>query len=338
MTFPDLSKVLIGPDVSNVNGKALDPAELKRQRMGFGIYKIGQGLIEDNKAFLPSGLDRLAKANDDALIAAGLPRCRYFFLQDDDGAEQADRALKLSQILGAPERVGHAVDVEVQDSRGRHPSLQTIKDFEARWRVIAPRLRLGLYSGRWFWRGYIGDPPLPPFDWLWDGGTYVADENSTADPWQVLQSGGRDKEGVTPGYWNRFGGRERYDLRQYKSTCEIGGIHPCDVSVFPGAREALESLWGITAGASPTPSSTPPAQHPYPPYPGRPLRLGDPRNSAVMSWQARMRERGWRIAVDGVFGPETERVCRQFQIEKRLVVDGIVGPMTWAAAWTSPVT
>lgn len=61
-------------------------------------------------------------------------------------------------------------------------------------------------------------------------------------------------------------------------------------------------------------------------------------------WQSQMRERGWRnskgqpMVVDGLFGPETERICKLFQTEKHLSVDGLVGPKTWAAAWTAPVS
>ncbi|WP_207386423.1 peptidoglycan-binding domain-containing protein [Protofrankia symbiont of Coriaria ruscifolia] len=55
-------------------------------------------------------------------------------------------------------------------------------------------------------------------------------------------------------------------------------------------------------------------------------------------WQAQMRARGWAITPDGRFGPQSDDVCRRFQNEKGLAVDGHVGPITWAAAWTAPVT
>lgn len=56
-------------------------------------------------------------------------------------------------------------------------------------------------------------------------------------------------------------------------------------------------------------------------------------SQAILQWQAQMQRRGWRIEVDGLFGPKSDRVARQFQQEKGLTVDGIVGPATWRAAF-----
>ena len=55
-------------------------------------------------------------------------------------------------------------------------------------------------------------------------------------------------------------------------------------------------------------------------------------------WQSQMRGRGWKINADGLYGPQTERVARAFQKEKRLSVDGLIGKSTWDAAWEAPVT
>ncbi len=55
-------------------------------------------------------------------------------------------------------------------------------------------------------------------------------------------------------------------------------------------------------------------------------------------WQRQMASRGWKIAVDNSYGPASVAVCRKFQGEKGLSVDGIVGPATWRASWLSPVT
>jgi len=58
----------------------------------------------------------------------------------------------------------------------------------------------------------------------------------------------------------------------------------------------------------------------------------------VRTWQQQMGKRGWTITVDGDFGKQSDTVCRQFQDEKGLGVDGKVGPDTWKASWSAPVT
>jgi peptidoglycan hydrolase-like protein with peptidoglycan-binding domain len=74
-----------------------------------------------------------------------------------------------------------------------------------------------------------------------------------------------------------------------------------------------------------------------PPAPYRPLKATT-KNSFAKQWQAKMAQRGWSIAVDGVYGPDSAEVCKKFQREKGLVVDGIVGPQTWAMTWKAQVT
>lgn len=51
-----------------------------------------------------------------------------------------------------------------------------------------------------------------------------------------------------------------------------------------------------------------------------------------------MADRGWTLQADGIFGPRTEQVVRNFQAEKGLRVDGVLGNRTWTAAWTEPIT
>lgn len=60
--------------------------------------------------------------------------------------------------------------------------------------------------------------------------------------------------------------------------------------------------------------------------------------AAIRTWQQRMQDRGWTITPDGYYGPATEKIVRDFQAEKGLHVDGIIGPDTWAAAWNSNIT
>ncbi|WP_344580843.1 peptidoglycan-binding protein [Nonomuraea roseoviolacea] len=74
-----------------------------------------------------------------------------------------------------------------------------------------------------------------------------------------------------------------------------------------------------------------------PQYPGA-LRRGSV-GSAVRVFQARMKARGWRLDVDGIYGADTERVVEGFQREKRLGRrDGVADAETWRAAWLAEVT
>lgn len=97
--------------------------------------------------------------------------------------------------------------------------------------------------------------------------------------------------------------------------------------------------------------------HPSPVGPGAPafpLARGSyfgPRNGPASSvsgyfshradlsrWQTQMAKRGWKIGTDGLYGDQTAKVAKAFQAEKGLDVDGNIGPVTWAAAWTLPTT
>ena len=51
----------------------------------------------------------------------------------------------------------------------------------------------------------------------------------------------------------------------------------------------------------------------------------------VNTLQYLLRQRGHGVAVDGVFGPQTETAVKAFQASRGLVADGIVGPITWPA-------
>ncbi len=109
------------------------------------------------------------------------------------------------------------------------------------------------------------------------------------------------------------------------------------------AENDTSAWWNLTGGPAPAP--TPPAPVPVPPtpggggggsggtaYPGQPLRSGS-RGADVRRLQARLHERGWAIVADGIFGPQTHSVVTSFQQRKHLLVDGVVGPRTWAAVF-----
>jgi len=68
----------------------------------------------------------------------------------------------------------------------------------------------------------------------------------------------------------------------------------------------------------------------------------------LRQWQQRMIDRGWgsyfrRYGADGMYGEtvassEAGQCALAFQREKGLAADGLIGPQTWAAAWTAPIT
>jgi hypothetical protein len=54
------------------------------------------------------------------------------------------------------------------------------------------------------------------------------------------------------------------------------------------------------------------------------------RGPDVEAVQWALTRAGFTAGIDGVFGPATERAIREFQAAKKLTVDGLVGPKTWA--------
>lgn len=62
----------------------------------------------------------------------------------------------------------------------------------------------------------------------------------------------------------------------------------------------------------------------------RPLRRGQ-KGPRVRTWQQLLRGKGFALDLDGVFGPKTLNATRVAQQWAGVKVDGIVGPVTWAA-------
>ena len=88
---------------------------------------------------------------------------------------------------------------------------------------------------------------------------------------------------------------------------------------------ALRVDWGASADA-PVPHTN---------KEERTLRIGD-HGPTVKIAQERLLDHGYEIMTDGVFGPGTENIVREFQEANGLMPDGVVGPNTWAALKKTP--
>jgi hypothetical protein len=120
---------------------------------------------------------------------------------------------------------------------------------------------------------------------------------------------------------DRFAKLLRWGHRDWKSTS-------CPGDPTYGWRKA-----GFPRPSGPGPTTPPPPV--IPPRPGgyrvpATVKQGS-TGSAVRKLQGLLLAHGYRLTVDGVFGPMTARTMRSFQSSHRLAVDGICGPRTWVA-------
>jgi murein L,D-transpeptidase YcbB/YkuD len=52
----------------------------------------------------------------------------------------------------------------------------------------------------------------------------------------------------------------------------------------------------------------------------------------VLQWQGVLAASGFAVTIDGNFGPETAGFTKQWQAQRGLTADGVVGPNTWKQA------
>jgi peptidoglycan DL-endopeptidase CwlO len=89
-------------------------------------------------------------------------------------------------------------------------------------------------------------------------------------------------------------------------------------SVAPG-QTAPTTVPGATTTAAGRVVSNPSAS----------VHLGD-SGSGVKQIQTALVNHGYKVAVDGQFGPQTAQAVKDFQKQNGLTQDGVVGPLTWA--------
>lgn len=140
-------------------------------------------------------------------------------------------------------------------------------------------------------------------------------------------------------------------LRSNGAGDRVGGHQDGYPTSCPG-----KPLYAWVQAGAPRPQETaeqpvtaPPAPQPpvmaAPRFPGRLMAVTSPmlHGDDVRDWQIQMRHRGWTIDTDGWYGPASSRTARQFQQDSTahgwpLTADGIVGKLTWEAAFRRPIS
>lgn len=211
---------------------------------------------------------------------------------------------------------------------GSNPGMADAEAFIDEYRRLGGTVNLA-YLPRWYWSGTLGSPSLSP---LASRKVGVVSSSYSAYSDDAHAVGWLPYGGITPSVW------------QYTDSHNFNN-HFCDFNAFRGSLDQFRAL--VTGGApAPPAGKAPPFPYSSSDYLGQPSSdphchsgfFGGQDNVNVHTWQAQMARRGWSIAQDGRYGPASEQVCRSFQAEKNLGADGLVGPQTWSASWTAPVT
>jgi peptidoglycan hydrolase-like protein with peptidoglycan-binding domain len=252
--------------------------------------------------------------------AAGTFAFAYHFLHAGNTSSQAGFC---HQVAGS---TGLMLDVEPTGSSS--PSVADATAFLDAYKAAGGICNL-TYFPAWYWV-QLGRPSLQP---LIDRGQHLVSSNYTSYTDNSNGAGWAPYGGMTPAIW------------QFTSTCSWNG-YQCDCNAYRGTLAQLQAMVGGQAPPPPPPSNGPAFPYGTGHYLGQPSAspychsgyYGGPDQINVHTWQAQMAHRGWTITQDGRFGAESAAVTRSFQAEKELQVDGKVGPVTWGASWSAPVT
>lgn len=185
------------------------------------------------------------------------------------------------------------------------------------WHARVERLRAGWCWG-WAYRAVRGATDLSNH-----AGGYALDFNAPDHPLGKVGTYSGAQVGQIHAVLGEVGGVIRwggdYSGRKDEMHIEVVGSQAAVAAVAARLRG------GGVGPAAPTP---PPA-----PASGQLLRRGS-TGDAVKALQARL-NRDYpaysKLSVDGIFGPGTEAVVKEFQRRAGLAVDGIAGPKTLAA-------
>ena len=129
------------------------------------------------------------------------------------------------------------------------------------------------------------------------------------------------------------------------TTPAVGGITPIPTTTAapPVITQASTAAATTTTAAKTTASSssgattTTTVKGRVVTSPSDNVKLGD-TGKGVEQIQTALKQAGYKVTVDGKFGPQTDTAVRAFQKKSGLTVDGVVGPKTWAKLSGSSTT
>ena len=105
--------------------------------------------------------------------------------------------------------------------------------------------------------------------------------------------------------------------------------------------------WGaINGGKKPKPATPKAPKFPLPKGHWYGVESKNPKNhsgyyqkdrAGIRQLQQGLKDRNWKISVDGIYGPATRQIVTSFQRKAGIRVDGAVGQQTWTAIFNKPL-
>ena len=179
--------------------------------------------------------------------------------------------------------------------------------------------------------GYYGAYQFDVGTWRGLGYTGVASQASPATQDEAAARLQSDR-GWTP--WP--GCTAKLGLGQNASAADPGSADAASATAARASRGGQRSAAVIAPIADTTAASAAAG------YAGRTITTDDVDSdlAAVRTWQTRMAQRGWDIAVDGQFGPQSAGVASRFAAEKGLSpeLSGSLDKTVYTGAWTIAVS
>lgn len=154
-------------------------------------------------------------------------------------------------------------------------------------------------------------------------GIEVESSGAAADPWSPAVVDAVELTNAALALeWHFTAG----DVLGHKEVCYPAGRkidpHPVDMGELRDGVDRRIAILGRVSRDEP---------RQVPVSSSRPVLSYGNRGSSVTALQIRLRALGWVVDATGVFDAATRRAVLGVQVAAQLVVDGIVGPRTWAA-------